>query len=155
MSLPKLKSKFLALAIFALFFMSAVPTTFAEDTPNGANAKTAEAEEENGEDLPPMTFIPTKSQNETLAEKFQTGKFELYDLPNYVVYLIEFLIYIAGGIAVLFVVIGGYKYMLGGTTNDKETGKKAIGYALTGFAIVVLAWTIVNFTQVWLTGGNE
>ena len=102
----------------------------------------------------PLTIIPTEEQNKNLAEKFATGEFELYDLPEYVIYLIEFLIYIAGGISVLFVVIGGYKYMIGGASDDKEAGKKTIGYALAGFAISVLAWTIVNFVQVWLTSGG-
>jgi hypothetical protein len=91
---------------------------------------------------------------DSLAKKFQTGEFELYDLGTYVQYLIEFLIYFAGGIAVLFIVIGGYKYMVGSISDDKEAGKKTIAYALTGFAIAVLAWTIVNFIQVWLTSGS-
>jgi hypothetical protein len=97
------------------------------------------------------TLIPTAKNNATLSEKFRTGEFEIYDLPEYITYLVEFLIYIAGGIAVLFVVIGGYKYMIGGMSDDKEAGKKTIFYALGGFATSVLAWTIVNFIQVWLT----
>ncbi len=88
-----------------------------------------------------------------LAKKFRTGRFELYDLGTYVQYLIELLIFFAGGISVLFIVIGGYKYMIGSMSDDKEAGKKTIGYALGGFAVSVLAWTIVNFLQVWLTSG--
>lgn len=97
------------------------------------------------------TLIPTVEQDKNLAEKFISGKFEIYDIGSYVIYLIEFLIYIAGGIAVIFVIIGGYKYIIGGASDDKEAGKKTIGYALAGFAVSVLAWTIVNFVQVWLT----
>lgn len=96
----------------------------------------------------PKTLIPESGD---LVEKFRTGKFELYDLPAYIIYLIDFLIYVAGGIAVFFVVVGGYKYMIGGMADDKDAGKKTIRYALTGFAISVLAWVIVNFVQVWLT----
>jgi hypothetical protein len=140
MNLLKLKLKFIVLA---LVFFSALAAPF---------ALAAEVTEEESPGLP-FTIIPTEEQNKTLAEKFRTGNFELYDLPKYVIYLIEFLIYIAGGISVLFVVIGGYKYMIGGTTDDKEAGKKTIGYALGGFAVSVLAWTIVNFIQVWLTSG--
>jgi len=110
--------------------------------------------EEDGGTIFPMTIIPTEEENSSLVAKFRSGNFELYDLPEYVIYLIEFLIYIASGIAVFFVVIGGYKYMIGGATDDKEAGKKTIGYALGGFAISVLAWTIVNFVQVWLTSGS-
>ncbi len=78
-------------------------------------------------------------------------QFELYDIPCYATYLIEVLVYFAGGIAVLFVVIGGYQYMIGGITEDKEAGKKTLLYALGGFALAVLAWTIVNIVQVFLT----
>ncbi len=88
------------------------------------------------------------------ASKFRMGKFELYDLGTYARYLIETLIVFAGGIAILFIVIGGYKYMVGSISDDKEAGKKTIGYALAGFAIAVLAWTIINFVQVWLTSGG-
>ncbi len=79
------------------------------------------------------------------------SQFELYDIPCYATYLIEVLVYFAGGIAILFVVIGGYQYMLGGVTEDKEAGKKTLLYAIGGFALVVLAWTIVNIVQVFLT----
>lgn len=105
------------------------------------------------EDESPTTLIPTTENNPDLAAKFKDGSFEIYDIGPYIIYLIEFLIYIAGGIAILFVVIGGYKYMIGGVSDDKEAGKKTIGYALAGFAVTVLAWVIVNFVQVWLTSG--
>lgn len=97
------------------------------------------------------TLIPTAEDNPDLAAKFISGEFEIYDLPKYIVYLIDFLIYIAGGIAVIFIIIGGYKYMIGGMSDDKEAGKKTLGFALAGFAVSVLAWTLVNFVQVWLT----
>ena len=103
-------------------------------------------------DDPATTLIPSEGN---LADKFVSGKFEIYDIGEYVIYLIEFLIYFAGGIAVLFVIVGGYKYMIGGASDDKEAGKKTIGYALAGFAIAVLAWVIVNFVQVWLTSTSS
>ncbi len=102
-----------------------------------------------------VTLIPTEKDNPDLAEAFMTGKFELWQLGDYVQYLIEVLIFFAGGIAVLFVVIGGYKYLIGSVAEDKEGGKKTIGYALGGLAIAVLAWTIVNVLQVWLTSGGQ
>ena len=92
-------------------------------------------------------------KHNSLVDAFRTGNFEIWQLGDYVQYLIEILIVLAGGISVLFIVIGGYEYMIGSITDDKEAGKKTIAYALGGFAISVLAWTIVNFVQVWLTGG--
>ena len=139
----QIKSKFLAVALSffacANIALAAGTTIIPEKIPTGA-------EDEGG-------LTEKQETQNTLAEKFKTGEFEVYDLADYVVYLIEALIYLAGGISVLFVVIGGYKYMIGAISDDKEAGKKTIGYALGGFAVAVLAWTIVNFVQVWLTSG--
>ncbi|MFH1375870.1 MAG: hypothetical protein ABIH35_04350, partial [Patescibacteria group bacterium] len=138
MNIPKLKltSKLAASAIVLVLLLSFSAVTWA-----------AEA-----------TLIPTddneKPEYQGLAKSFRTGEFELWQLGDYVQYLIEVLIYFAGGISVLFIVIGGYKYMIGSVSDDKEAGKKTIMYALGGFVIAVLAWTIVNFVQVWLTSGS-
>jgi len=106
----------------------------------------------------PTSLIPSVTNSNSayskLAEKFRSGNFELYDFGTYVQYLIETLIYFAGGIAVLFIVIGGYKYMIGGVSDDKEAGKKTIMYALAGFVITIIAWSIVNAIQVFVTGGD-
>ncbi|MFH1546075.1 MAG: pilin [Patescibacteria group bacterium] len=69
--------------------------------------------------------------------------------------MIENLIFLAGGIAVLFAIISGYKYMNGSVSDDKEAGKKTIGYALAGCAIALLAWTTVSFAQIWSASGDE
>lgn len=109
----------------------------------------------------PTTLIPKKDdalapdhpRNE-LADSFQSGRFEIWQIGDYVIYLIELLIFFAGGISVLFIVVGGYEYMIGGVTEDKEAGKKTIGYAITGFVVSLLAWTIVEFVQIWVTSGG-
>lgn len=81
----------------------------------------------------------------------KTGKIKLYMMPFFVTYLIQFLLGIAGLIAVLFMVIGGYKYAVGGITEDKESGKKTILHALLGLIVALSAWIVVNFIQVALT----
>lgn len=97
---------------------------------------------------------PYNDPENELARSFQTGQFEIWQLGDYAIYLIELLIFFAGGISVLFIVVGGYEYMIGGVTEDKEAGKKTIGYAVTGFVISLLAWTIVEFVQIWITSGG-
>ena len=89
-----------------------------------------------------------------LSVRFTTGQFEISDIACYVTYLTEFLIWLTASIAVLFVVVGGYQYMLAGASDDKEAGKKTILYALIGLAITAFAWTMVNVTQVLVTGGE-
>lgn len=79
------------------------------------------------------------------------GRVRMYMIPFFITYLIKLLLDVAGLIAVLFVVIGGYKYVVGGITEDKESGKKTIMHALVGLVIALSAWIVVNFIQVALT----
>ncbi|MBI2638395.1 hypothetical protein HYW83_02285 [Candidatus Peregrinibacteria bacterium] len=81
----------------------------------------------------------------------KTGKIRLFMVPFFITYFIQFLLSIAGLVAVLFMVIGGYKYVVGGLTEDKESGKKTILHALVGFIVALSAWIVVNFIQVALT----
>lgn len=82
----------------------------------------------------------------------RTGHVRLYMLPYFITYIANFLIGIAGTISVLFVILGGFWYMTGSITDDKEKGKKTITYALAGLGIALLAWIIVNVIQVQVTG---
>ncbi|OGJ49348.1 hypothetical protein A2229_02185 [Candidatus Peregrinibacteria bacterium RIFOXYA2_FULL_33_7] len=74
----------------------------------------------------------------------QTGKIHAWMVPYFIRYLAEFLIGIAGIICMLFIVIGGYQYMIGGFVEEKEKGKNTIKYAVIGLALVFLSWAIVN-----------
>lgn len=110
----------------------------------------------------PVTLIPKngsiiggdKSKCGKLVQHFSDGQFQIWELPCYVQYLSEVALYFAGGICVLFIIIGGYKYMIGSLSDDKEGGKKTLQYALTGFTVTLLAWTIVNIWQVYVTTGE-
>lgn len=93
------------------------------------------------------------SAGEILGCAVKTGRIRLYMMPFFVTYLIEFLLGAAGLVAVLFMVLGGYKYVVGGLTEDKESGKKTILHALTGFVVALSAWIVVNFIQAAITSG--
>lgn len=90
-----------------------------------------------------------------IVDAFLIGDFQLWHVKCYAQYLINVLIFVAGGITVLFVVIGGYQYVFSGLTEDKEAGKNTIQHALMGLAVVVLAWAFVNLWQTFLTGGDS
>lgn len=90
-------------------------------------------------------------RDDVLACAVKTGRIRLFMVAFFVTYLIEFLLEIAGLIAVLFVVYGGYLYVVGGISEDKEKGKKAIQHALIGLLIAISSWMVVNFVQVALT----
>jgi hypothetical protein len=53
---------------------------------------------------------------------------------------------IAGALALLFVVIGGFRYVLSqGDPNATSQAKNTILFALVGLAVTVLAYVIVRF----------
>lgn len=91
-------------------------------------------------------------RQDILSCALERGELHLWMLPYFVTGIVNFLIYIAGTIAVLFVLLGGFWYMTGGLTDDKEKGKKTITYALMGLVITLLAWIIVNIIMVQVTG---
>lgn len=60
-------------------------------------------------------------------------------------YIIEILLFVAGALAVLFVIIGGYQYLTSaGNEEQAEKGKKTVINSMIGIVFVVLAWVIVN-----------
>ena len=59
-------------------------------------------------------------KNDILACAVITGKIKFWMVPFYIVYLIEFAIGISGLIAILFLVVGGFQYVIGGATEKQE-----------------------------------
>lgn len=88
---------------------------------------------------------------EVLGCAVKFGKVRLFMIPFFITSLIQLLLSIAGLVAVLFVVVGGFKYTVGGLTEDKESGKKFIQNALIGLVVALSAWIVINFIQVALT----
>ena len=60
----------------------------------------------------------------------------------------NFLILIAVPIAALMIIFGAYQIMFaGGDTEKVTTGKRTILYTVTGFVIILLAWSIIAILQ--------
>lgn len=78
-----------------------------------------------------------------LATMIQTGDIHLRNIPCFVKYISQTLVTIAGTLAVIFVMIGGYRYVIG-SDDQKDTAKKTITYALIGLAVTLLAWVIID-----------
>jgi len=88
-----------------------------------------------------------------LVEKIQTGNIHLGDIPAFISVFIEVGISIAGVIAFLMILVGGYQYIVGGIYSDmREQGKTTLTYAIGGFVLSMLAYAIVNFVQLLATG---
>lgn len=102
---------------------------------------------------PAKTFRESDDQyrNSILACGIETGKIHFWMIPYYVVNFIEFLIGIAGLIAILFLVIAGYQFVISGATDKRDAAKGTVMHALTGLVIVLVAWVVVNIIQFVLT----
>jgi hypothetical protein len=74
----------------------------------------------------------------------QTGRISLNMIPYFITYVSNFLLGLVGLISMLFIVVGGYFYIWGGLTENKEKGKKTVYHALLGMAVALLAWTFIN-----------
>jgi hypothetical protein len=105
------------------------------------------------EGLGKSTNVTTASDRDTLLGcAIKTGRISLAMVPYFITYIINFILGLVGLIAVLFTVIGGYYYVFGGLTEDKDKGKNTIKHALMGMGIAFLAWTIVNVILQVITG---
>lgn len=76
------------------------------------------------------------------------------DIPRTIAQVIEILLGIAGAVAVLFVLFGGFQYMTAGGSDDQvKKGKATIFNALIGIVLIVLAYAIVNVVVTLVTRG--
>lgn len=78
-----------------------------------------------------------------LAGMIRNGTIGLRQIPCFIKYFTQTLIAIAGSLSVIFVMIGGYRYTLGGD-EAKDEAKRTITYALIGLAVSLLAWVLVD-----------
>ncbi len=84
------------------------------------------------------------THNDILACGIRTGAIKLWMVPFYIRSILEFVVGLAGLIAVGGVVYGGYLYMFSGVSDDKEKGKKAILYGVVGMVLTLVAWGVVT-----------
>jgi hypothetical protein len=76
-------------------------------------------------------------------------------LAGVVTQIISILLGMAGIVAVIFIIIGGYYYMTaGGNEAQAANGRKTLVNALIGLAIVVLSYLIVQIVTSFIITGN-
>ena len=85
-----------------------------------------------------------------LADRIRTGDIHLDQIPCFIKYFSQVFIGLAGTLSVIFVMIGGYTYVLG-ADDKKEDAKNTITYALIGLAVTLLAWVIVDIILPFIT----
>lgn len=99
------------------------------------------AETKNNSVTDGFALIPEK---EIKGCDFLTGEMKMSCIPNYIQYLIEIIVGMAGTIAVIFIMVGGFKYIFSAVSEDKEAGKETIKNAIIGLIITGMAWIIVS-----------
>jgi type IV secretory pathway VirB2 component (pilin) len=77
-------------------------------------------------------------------DKFRNWDIHIWDIPCLIQGAINFFLWIAWTIAVIFVIIWAYKILFGSLSQDKTKWKDTIIMALTGFAIATLSWFIIK-----------
>ena len=85
-----------------------------------------------------------------LADAIRTGNIHLRHIPCFIKYFSQTLIAIAGTLSVIFVIIGGYRYILGADTG-KDDAKRTILYALIGLAVSLMSWILVDIVIQFVT----
>jgi len=78
-----------------------------------------------------------------LATMIRTGNIHLSNIPCFIKYFTQTLVGLAGSLSVIFVMYGGYRYVIS-TDDSKDKAKKTITFALVGLAVSLLAWVIID-----------
>lgn len=94
----------------------------------------------------------TQVRDNLLGCAIKTGRISLQMVPYFVTSIANFVLSLIGLLCVLFIVIGGYQYIMGGLTDQKEKGKNTIKHALMGMSIAILSWVIVTAVMNAITG---
>lgn len=72
-----------------------------------------------------------------------------------VIDIVLYLIYIAGAVAIFFIVLGGYTMMSANGDKEKYTsGLKSLQYAVMGLVLVILSVTIILITSAIIPNVN-
>jgi hypothetical protein len=85
-----------------------------------------------------------------LAGMIRNGTISLRQIPCFIKFFSQTLIALAGTLSVIFIMIGGYKYVLGADKANDEA-KRTITYALIGLAVSLLAWILVDIVLQLIT----
>jgi hypothetical protein len=87
------------------------------------------------------------NQNDVLGCALLTGRIKMFYLSIFISYALNMIAILAGSISMLFIMIGGYKYVIGSLTQNTDDAKKTIINAIIGLLVSTSAWIIVNLVQ--------
>ena len=84
------------------------------------------------------------------------GNLTFDPLTSQVRNIVNTLIFVAGIIAVIFIIVGGLRYILSqGDEKAVEGAKNTVLYSVIGLVVVILAYAIVNFVLGGVSTGGR
>jgi hypothetical protein len=85
----------------------------------------------------------------------ESGISTVGDIPTVILRAIAIILQFTGGIAVLFILIGGFQYIIArGNDEAMEKAKKTLTGAVIGFILSLLAYTIVQGIRNLIVGSG-
>ena len=93
-----------------------------------------------------LTFADSGILWNSISEKeLREWKIHIDDIPNIIIWITNFLLWIAWTISIIFIILWAYKILLwSAISGDKTEWKNTIIMALTWFAIASLSWFIIK-----------
>ncbi len=100
----------------------------------------------------PVSAIDSDANTKFKESVNKVGGSEASSLPATVTNVINILLFVAGLIAVIIIVVGGLRFVTSeGDAASANKAKNSVVYALVGLVLAVLAYAIVNFVLNGLT----
>ena len=119
-----MKKTLFTLAFLGMAFLSVARPTLAQDTTQSSGSYQL------------LAPIPLNGVNSAPANST--------DIATYIPNAIRLITALAGGIAVVMIMIGGFQYITSATVGGKSNGRDTIQNALVGLLLVIGAYTILN-----------
>jgi hypothetical protein len=90
------------------------------------------------------TNFENLTRNDVLGCAIVTGRIKMFYLSMFISYAMNMIAILGGSISMIFIMVGGYQYVIGGITQSTDEGKGTIINAIIGLLVSSGAWIIVN-----------
>jgi hypothetical protein len=78
------------------------------------------------------------------TEKIKNWDIHVEDVPWILIYAINFLMWIAWTVSIIFIIVWAYRILLWSLDSNKTKWKETIMYAITWFVVASLSWIILK-----------
>lgn len=129
----KMKKIIIWALAYASYYWSALANNTANDQPTWATNTTS-----------PTDLWVFGDDSGVTQEDFRKWDIHIEDIPVLIKWATDVLLWLAGTVALIFIIIGAYQILFGSLTQQKTQWRDTIILALSGFAIASLSWFIIK-----------